>query len=153
MILQERRAGCTQPHYQQKRRRIAFLHVGFSMLTYAPQKSQPFIENQKFSGKDLKMATYEAYVTRVIDGDTFEIRTQTGLKPIRLDNINTPEEGRIGALAATNYLKTLIEGQNVIIEERGTGTWGRTLAHVWRKSDNLPVNNSIVQQGHSEWIQ
>ena len=31
------------------------MHVGFSMLTYPPQKSQPFIENQKDSGKDLKM--------------------------------------------------------------------------------------------------
>ena len=49
---------------------MTFLHVGFSMLTYALQKSQPFIENQKDSGKDLKMATYDAYVTRVVDGDT-----------------------------------------------------------------------------------
>ena len=31
------------------------MHVGFSMLIYALQKSQPFIENQKDSGKDLKM--------------------------------------------------------------------------------------------------
>ena len=99
------------------------------------------------------MATYDAYVTRVIDGDTFEIRTQTGVQPIRLDNINTPEEGQTGALAATNYLKTLIEGQNVIMQEKGVGKYGRILAHVWRKSDNTPVNESIVRQGHSEWIQ
>ena len=99
------------------------------------------------------MATYDAYVTRVIDGDTFEIRTQTGSKTIRLDNIDTRESGQIGAFAATNYLKTLIEGKVVTIQERGIGKWGRTLAHVWLKLDNTPVNQSIVQQGHSEWIQ
>ena len=99
------------------------------------------------------MATYDAYVTRVIDGDTIEVRTQAGVQPIRLANIDTRETGQIGALAATNYLKTLIEGQDVIIEERGTGRYGRTLAHVWRKSDNFPVNEGIVNQGHSRWIQ
>ena len=57
------------------------------------------------------MATYDASVTRVIDGDTFEIRTQTGIQCIRLDNVDTRESGQIGALAATNYLKTLIEGK------------------------------------------
>ena len=123
------------------------------MLPYPPQKSQPFIENQKDSGMDLKMETYDAYVTRVIDGDTFEIRTQTGGKTIRLDNVDTRESGQIGAFAATNYLKILIEGKGVMIQERGIGKYGRTLAHVWRKSDNTPVNESIVRQGHSKWIQ
>ena len=99
------------------------------------------------------MATYEAYVTRVIDGDTIEVRTQTGIQRIRLDNIDTRESGQIGALAATNYLKTLIEGKVVTIQERGIGRYGRILAHVWRKFDDLPVNNSMVQQGHSRWIQ
>ena len=141
------------PDYPQKRVEDDFFACRFFYANIRTAKKSTFIENQKDSGKDLKMATYEAYVTRVIDGDTFEIRTQTGVEPIRLDNVDTPEEGQLGALAATNYLKTPIEGKDVIIQERGTGQWGRTLAHVWRKSDNIPVNNSIVRQGHSRWIQ
>ena len=95
------------------------------------------------------MATYTAVVTRVIDGDTIEISFGTR---IRLDNINTAESGTRGALAATNYLRSLIGGQTVRILERGIDIFGRTLAHVWRDSDNLPVNESIVGVGYSRWI-
>ena len=85
----------------------------------------------------------------VIDGDTIEVNFDTR---IRLDNIDTSEMGTIGGAAATSYLRSLIENQSVKIVERGTGLYGRTLAHVWRISDNLPVNESIVAAGHSNWI-
>lgn len=39
------------PITNKKELKMTFLHVGFSMLSYPPQKSQPFIENQKDSGR------------------------------------------------------------------------------------------------------
>ena len=99
------------------------------------------------------MATYTAQVTRVIDGDTIEVSFGTQTKIIRLANIDTPESNTISGSAATHYLRSLIEGQLVEIEERGTGRYGRTLAHIWRSSDNLRVNQSIVNAGHSRWIE
>ena len=98
------------------------------------------------------MATYTALVTRVIDGDTIEVRYDTLSLTIRLDNINTPESDTVGGSAATDYLRSLIAGQLVEIEERGTDIYGRTLAHIWRVSDILRVNQSIVDAGYSEWI-
>ena len=95
------------------------------------------------------MATYTAVVTRVIDGDTIEVNFDTR---IRLDNIDTSEMGTIGGAAATSYLRSLIEGQEVTIEERGTDRYSRTLAYVWRVSDGLSVNKSIVDDGYSIWI-
>lgn len=97
------------------------------------------------------MATYLAHVTQVIDGDTFWVRTNTGQHKIRLDNIDTAEQGEPGASAATNYLRRLIEGQQVEIQERGM-SGDRIRAHVWRTSDNQPINQAMVNQGHSEWI-
>ena len=95
------------------------------------------------------MATYTAVVTRVIDGDTIEVNFGT---IIRLDNVDTPESNTITGSAATHYLSSLIENESVEIMERGTDLYGRTLAHVWRVIDNLPVNESIVDAGYSNWI-
>lgn len=94
------------------------------------------------------MATYTATVNRVVDGDTIIADGQR----IRLANINTAEKGMAGGLAATHYLRNLIEDQEVKIESKGTDSFGRTLAWVWRVSDGLPVNKSIVDAGHSRWI-
>ena len=43
--------GATSSITHKKELKMTFLHVGFSILTYPPQKSQPFIENQKDSGR------------------------------------------------------------------------------------------------------
>ena len=98
------------------------------------------------------MATYTAHVTQVIDGDTFWVKTATGQHKIRLDNIDTAERGLPGALAATNCLKSLIQGQQVKIVERGM-SGDRVRAHVWRVSDNMEINVEMVNQGHSRWIE
>lgn len=98
------------------------------------------------------MATYTAFVNRVIDGDTIEVSYGTLSITIRLANIDTPESNTIIGSAATHYLRSLIENENVSIEERGFDRYGRTLAHIWRGHDNLRVNQAIVDAGYSRWI-
>ena len=98
------------------------------------------------------MATYYANVTRVIDGDTIDVQHGTNSIRIRLDNIDTLERGEQGASEATNYLRGLIAGEQVTIEEKGVEQFGRTRAHVWRTRDSLPINRTMVQQGYSKWI-
>ena len=98
------------------------------------------------------MATYYAQVTRVIDGDTIVVQHGTESKRIRLDNIDTRERGETGAPAATIFLFNLINGEQVKIVEKGVDPFGRTRAHVWRTRDDLPINETMVQQGHSRWI-
>lgn len=99
------------------------------------------------------MAIYCANVTRVIDGDTIVV-LHDGKDTIwiRLDNIDTRERVEQGASEATNYLNSLIAGEQVTIEEKGVDQFGRTRAHVWRTRDSLPINNTMVQQGYSRWI-
>ena len=50
---------------------------------------------------------YTATVVRVIDGDTIDVKVplQTGEKRLRLAGIDTPEKGRQGAAAATDYFE------------------------------------------------
>ena len=85
---------------------------------------------------------YTATVTKVIDGDTFQTNTET----IRLANVNAPEKGTAGALAATNYLRSLIGGKIVTIQPRATDVFGRTVADVW--VGNLHVNQAMRDAGY-----
>ena len=97
------------------------------------------------------METYTGHVTKVIDGDTFWARIGIKEYKIRLDNIDTAERGLAGAVEATNGLRALIEGKQVTIQKRGM-SGDRIRAHVWRTDDNMPINEKMVEAGHSKWI-
>ena len=101
------------------------------------------------------MATYPARVTRVIYGDTIEVRVVNRLtRRIKLYNIDAPEpEIRThDAVESINYLIGLIGDQEVMIVKRGTDRDDRSIADVWRCSDNLHVNQHMVDAGHARWI-
>lgn len=93
------------------------------------------------------MARYTGYVTRVIDGDTFKIGNIT----IRIADIDVPEKETMTGVNATNYLRSLIEGKEIIYETEGTGYHGRTLAYVWRKLDNLNISRAMVNADYAVW--
>lgn len=91
------------------------------------------------------MTDYVAYVTRVVDGDTFDTSTER----VRLANVNAPESGTPGGQSAAAYLKQLIEGQQVTIRQVAKDHYQRTVAHVWRYSDRLYVNQAMIDSGHA----
>ena len=86
--------------------------------------------------------TYTEYVTRVIDGNTFE--TRNGLV-IRIASIDVPKGNNLGCVAATNYLSHLIEDKTIILESHGTSYHGKTIATVWRQSDRLNIGDAMVR--------
>ncbi len=87
-----------------------------------------------------------AYVTNVIDGDTFRISNRT----VRLASINAPEWNTAPGQKATAYLRHLIERQEVIIKILATDTYKRSVAKVWRSSDKLYINQEMVDSGNAE---
>ena len=58
----------------------------------------------------------EAYVTRVIDGDTIEISTG---ERVRFIGVDAPEIGEPGADEATRFVREKVEGQTVWLEADG----------------------------------
>ncbi len=87
--------------------------------------------------------TYRAVCKRVKDGDTFEMFIDLGLRKyayeeIRLRGVDTPElfhprneAEKIHATAAAEFVRTLIEGRQVIIRTYSdTQTYGRFVAEV-----------------------
>jgi len=92
--------------------------------------------NSGFSVKELEMVN----VTRVIDGDTFEV----GDKKVRLLGVNTPESGDFGYTEAKNFLAEF-EGEEVGIECGEEDQYGRELCYAYDGNDL--INEELVKLG------
>lgn len=82
-------------------------------------------------------------VRRVIDGDTFEIKSR---QPIRLANVNAPELGsRRGETAKRALQSVLRRGSTVGIGVRGR-SHGRVVAEVTKSGKS--VNKAMQRKGY-----
>jgi micrococcal nuclease len=97
-----------------------------------------------------------AFVMRVIDGDTVEVRYRGRNLDVRLIGIDTPETVapgqpvECGGLAASRFTERHLDGERVGLEfdaER-LDQYGRTLAYVWL-GDRL-FNRTLVAKGYAQ---
>ena len=65
-------------------------------------------------------------VIEVYDGDSFA----TDAQEVRLDGVDTPEEGQPGYTVAKNALTNLIWGKYVTVDDVTTDVYRRTVAQV-----------------------
>jgi micrococcal nuclease len=80
--------------------------------------------------------TLHGTVSRVVDGDTVDVRLTSGrTERIRLIGIDTPERGRCDAAKATTFARTLAQGRAAVLQGDATQAtrdrYGRLLAYVW----------------------
>ena len=78
-------------------------------------------------------------VTRVVDGDTF--MTDKRKRAIRLADVDTPEKGERGAVAAKRHLSSMIAGKEVTVIPVARDSYGRTVAKV--TVEGVSVEKSI----------
>lgn len=84
--------------------------------------------------------TYQAKVTRVVDGDTVDCDVDLGFRTFtrirfRLLDVDTPERGQDGFRECTDKLRDLLKecedlDGNILIHSRKTGKYGRWLATI-----------------------
>lgn len=88
-----------------------------------------------------------ARVTRVIDGDTFELASG---EKVRLICINTPEQGEEGYEEAKAYLESMILNKTVRLEKdiSEKDRYGRLLRYAY--TDNRFINKEMVDNGYAE---
>lgn len=103
----------------------------------------------------------EFLVTKVIDGDTIEIKSGTQISKVRLIGIDTPETvdprrpvGCFGKKASAET-KRLIEGKNVILTKdiSETDKYNRLLRYVYLpmgNGENLFINDYMIRQGFAK---
>jgi len=87
-------------------------------------------------------------VTRVVDGDTFEI--ESGEK-VRLIGINAPEISDIFGVESKEYLISLIEGKDVELKDDNlsnkTDRYNRLLKYVILNGED--INNKLIINGYA----
>ncbi len=94
-----------------------------------------------------------AYVVRVIDGDTIEVRVRGRLEDVRLIGIDTPETKKPGTPIqcfgprASRFTHNLLEGKRVrlVLGAERRDTYGRLLAYVHLRQRF--VNAMLVRRG------
>ena len=95
-------------------------------------------------------------VTRIIDGDTVEIRYNGKPTSVVLIGVDTPEtvhpQKPVEAFGkeATAFTRNLLLGESVYLRFDGdrTDKYGRLLAYLYRSPDGLFVNLEVVRQGY-----
>ncbi len=100
-------------------------------------------------------------VIKVVDGDTIQLQVDGHPETVRLIGVDTPETKdprkpvqRFGK-EASQFTASLLKGQRVRLDIRTNPTsrdrYGRLLAFVFRREDNLFVNKEIILQryGHA----
>lgn len=103
-----------------------------------------------------------ATVDHVVDGDTVELAFADGSNDrARLLGIDTPETVKsdapvdcFGPEASTRTKELLPAGTAVVIQrdEEARDRYGRLLVYVWRRSDGLFVNSSLVVDGYAKTL-
>lgn len=100
--------------------------------------------------------TLNAYVTRVVDGDTIYAVIGDRIEAIRYIGINTPEthHPRLGAQpggqAATEVNRQLVDGKwiQLTLDVQHRDKYGRLLAYVWISGQM--VNAQLVHRGYAQ---
>lgn len=109
------------------------------------------------------MYTYNAFITKVYDGDTVTARIDLGFnvcitEKLRLGRINAPEvrgEEREQGLITRDWLRALILNKDVVIKtyKDKKGKYGRYIADIYVDSgDGLKnVNDWLVTEGLAKY--
>lgn len=86
-------------------------------------------------------------VVGVVDGDTADVRLQSGMIRIRFHAIDAPESGQPHGKAAKSALSDLIFGKAVDVEPFTQDRYDRLVARLWL--GGIDVNAQMVKAGHA----
>lgn len=100
------------------------------------------------------MYNYTAKVMRVVDGDTVDVEIDLGFHiwhrvRLRLAYIDAYESKTVKGRQATEYLKSVLEGQLVEITTSKPDKYGRYLAEIFFQGNS--VNKSLIDIGYATW--
>jgi len=88
----------------------------------------------------------QGLVVKVIDGDTFDMKSGTEKIRVRLFGIDAPERGQAFNVKAKEFTASLIAGKEVRVIVHDQDRYGRSVADVYG-TDGQHVNAEIVKAG------
>jgi len=90
-----------------------------------------------------------ATVVGISDGDTVDVRLQSGMIRVRLHGIDAPEHDQAYGKAAKRELSQLVYRKDVELEPIEQDRYDRLVARLWL--DGLDVNAELVKRG-AAWV-
>lgn len=103
---------------------------------------------QNISYTPMKVYDVQCKVVGVSDGDTFTCLDDSNTQiKVRMNQIDAPESGQDYGSVAKQALSDHIYGQSVGLVVTGTDRYSRTLAEVYRLSDEQNINKLMVRDG------
>lgn len=94
-------------------------------------------------------AVLPGVVVGVIDGDTVDVRLQSGMVRVRLHAVDAPERDQPHGAASRQMLATLVFRRNVDLQPIEQDRYDRLVARLWL--DGLDVNAEMIRQG-AAWV-
>jgi len=91
----------------------------------------------------------DGVVVGVTDGDTVDVRLDSGMVRIRLHAIDAPERGQAHGQAAKAALSALVFGKAVQVEPFEQDRYDRLVARLWL--GDLDVNAEMIKLGYA-WV-
>ena len=91
----------------------------------------------------------DGVVVGVTDGDTVDVRLDSGMVRIRLHAVDAPERGQAHGQAAKEVLSGLVFGKSVQVEPVEQDRYDRLVARLW--IGDLDVNAEMIKRGHA-WV-
>lgn len=88
-------------------------------------------------------------VVGVIDGDTVDVRIESGMIRVRLHGVDAPERDQPQGAAAKAALSALVFSKAVDVEPVEQDRYDRLVARLWL--GDLDVNAALVKQG-AAWV-
>jgi micrococcal nuclease len=110
----------------------------------------PFVNVYASTSDSIPANNLDGIVTRVIDGDTLEIRTNEGaVTTIRLALVDAPEINELGFDEARNFVSENCRDKPAIVDpDNNQGlSYGRLVALVY--CDGLNINEAIIASDHA----
>tara|TARA_A200000113_G_scaffold72329_1_gene63253 strand:- start:1630 stop:2079 length:450 start_codon:yes stop_codon:yes gene_type:complete len=89
------------------------------------------------------------FVTKVIDGDTIEVRQEKRNYKVRLSEIDAPEINQRFGTESKNFLASLILNEEIELIYVTEDRYGRIVAKIYK--DNKDINRSMVRSGLA-WV-
>ena len=88
-------------------------------------------------------------VVGIVDGDTVDVRLQSGMIRLRLHAVDAPERDQPQGAAAKQALSTLVYGRNVDVEPFEQDRYDRLVGRLWL--GGLDVNAEMIKRGQA-WV-
>lgn len=124
-----------------------------------PQEKQKPTQTVLSASEKMQATGSAALVTKVVDGDTIEVRINNKQEKIRIIGINTPEsvDPRRGVqcfgIDASNRAKEKLTGQTVVLQKDPSQSerdkYGRLLRFIWMNNGKTDFGASMIAEGYA----